>query len=294
MNANLIKRRVAAVFDRLRINQLGHRLQKTTQFPFIRAVNYHDVPAGLAGNFEQHLQYYASQFVNVDEQSLRGFLDGEPWPHKKPGLILSFDDGMRSHSETVAPLLEKYGFTGWFFVPAGWIAERIGENPEVVKNVGDQLTLSAEQAKYLAQNHVVGCHTETHRRLSADLPGEVLETEIVSSKHSLEKTLGRDVSIFCWVGGEEYTYSRAAAESIAQNYDLSFMTNTSNIRPQTNPLQLQRTNIEAENPLSLVRFQLSGFMDIAYLRKRRRVDMLTAVSRQRNSELADGNATMKK
>lgn len=277
MNANLRKRRVAAVFDRLRINQLGHLVQKATQFPFIRAVNYHDVPADLAGNFERHLQYYASRFVNVDERVLRGFLNGEPWPHKKPGMIISFDDGMRSHFEIVAPLLEKHGFTGWFFVPAGWIAELLNENPEAAKNVGDQLTLSTEQAKYLAKNHVVGCHTETHRRLSADLPDEVLHTEIVDGKSSLEKTLRHDVPVFCWVGGEECTYSRSAAELIGQNYDLSFMTNTAVIRPETNPLQLQRTNIEAENPLSLVRFQLSGFMDLAYLPKRRRVNKLTTL-----------------
>jgi peptidoglycan/xylan/chitin deacetylase (PgdA/CDA1 family) len=278
MNLNLIKRRVAAVFDVLRINQLGLFVQKATQFPFIRAVNYHDVSADLAGNFESHLQYYSSQFANVDEQTLRGFLNGEAWPHKKPGMIISFDDGMRSHFEIVAPLLEKYGFTGWFFVPSGWIAERIDENPEVEKNVGDQLTLNTEQTKYLAQNHVVGCHTETHRRLSSDLSDELLRDEIVGGKHSLEKTLGRDVPIFCWVGGEEFTYSRAAAEFIGQNYDLSFMTNTANIRPDNDPLQLQRTNIEAENPLSLVRFQLSGFMDLAYLPKRRRVNKLTAVT----------------
>lgn len=278
MNANLIKRRVAAVFDTLRINQLGHLVQRATQFPFIRAVNYHDVPRDLAGNFEKHLQYYASQFVSVDEQTLRGFLNGEAWPHKKPGLILSFDDGMRSHFETVAPLLEKYGFAGWFFVPAGWIAERIGENPEVVKNVGDQKTLNTGQVKYLAQNHVVGCHSETHRRLSADLSEDLLNIEIVGGKSSLEKTLGRDVPIFCWVGGEEYTYCKTAAEFIAQNYDLSFMTNTAVIRAGDDPLQLQRTNIEAENPLSLVRFQLSGFMDIAYLAKRRRVNKLTAIT----------------
>lgn len=282
MKANLIKRRVAAVFDVLGVNRLGHLVQKATQFPFIRAVNYHDVPSDLAGNFETHLQYYASQFVSVDEQSLRDFLNGKAWPHKKPGLILSFDDGMRSHFETVAPLLEKYRFTGWFFVPAGWIAERITESAEVVKNVGDQLTLKTEQAKYLAQRHVVGCHTETHRRLAVDLPEDLLNTEIVGGKRSLEKTLGRDVPIFCWVGGEEYTYSRAAADFIRHNYDLSFMTNTANIRPRTNPLQLQRTNIEAENPLSLVRFQLSGFMDLAYLPKRRRVNKLTAVASQQS------------
>jgi len=56
------------------------------------------------------------------------------------------------------------------------------------------------------------------------------------------------------------------------------MTNNAVITPSTCPLQLQRTNIEAEDPLWLVRFQLSGFMDVFYAGKRRRVNRLTAIS----------------
>jgi hypothetical protein len=54
------------------------------------------------------------------------------------------------------------------------------------------------------------------------------------------------------------------------------MTNNFVNRPDTHPLQLQRTNIESENPLWLVKFQLSGLMDLLYLGKRRRVNRLTA------------------
>jgi peptidoglycan/xylan/chitin deacetylase (PgdA/CDA1 family) len=279
MNANDLKRRGAAVFDVFGVNALGFAIQKAALSPFVRVVNYHDIPAEHAQNFESHLEFYSERFENVNEKSLRAFLADGKWPHVKPGLIISFDDGMRSHFERAAPMLEKYGFTGWFFVPAGWVAERIDGNAEVVSQIGDQQTLTVEQLRYLAAKHVVGCHTETHCRLSADLSADKMRYETADAKRSFTEMLGRNTDIFCWVGGEEFTYSKAASDLIRQNYDLGFMTNNAVVRRGTDPMQIQRTNIEAENPLSLVRFQLSGILDLIYAGKRRRVNFLTKASR---------------
>jgi len=276
MNANAIKRKVARLFDVFGINSLGHFVQRRAFFPFIRVVNYHVIRPEQAANFEEHLKFYSSRFVNVDEQTLTNFLSDRKWPLDKPGLIISFDDGTRDHAEIAAPLLEKYGFTGWFFVPAGYIVERDGQKTGKPGFIDEDVeTLTHEQLLYLDKNHVVGCHTETHRRLTADLSDEILRAETVGAKKNLEEMLGHPVKSFCWVGGEEYTYNKTAADFIRQNYELGFMTNTAPVRSSTNSLQLQRTNIEAENPLPLVRFQLSGFMDLAYYPKRKRVNALT-------------------
>lgn len=275
MTPNTVKRNIAAVFDLIGINTGGFAIQKILFSPFIRVVNYHDIHSEHVANFEKHLEFYGTRFVDVNEVTFRSFLNGAPWLHKKPGIIISFDDAMRSHFETAAPLLEKYGFTGWFFVPAGWIAERTGSNSEAKAAVADQKTLTLEQIRYLDENHVVGCHTETHCRLSRDLPHEKLRFEILGASASLKEILGHDVNIFCWVGGEEFSYSKEAADLIRQRYDLSFMTNNAVVRPNTHPLQIQRTNIEAENPLSLVSFQLAGLLDLVYFPKRQRVNRLT-------------------
>jgi peptidoglycan/xylan/chitin deacetylase (PgdA/CDA1 family) len=275
MNANAAKRKLASVFDAIGINGAAFAVQKGLLSPFVRVVNYHDIQSQYIENFEAHLGFYSERYVNVNEAALRDLLKDGKWPHDKPGIIISFDDGMRSHFEVAAPLLEKYGFTGWFFVPAGWIAERIASNREAADQVGDQKTLTTEQVRHLDSSHVVGCHTETHCRLASDLPEEKVRFETLGAKRSLEDILGRTVDIFCWVGGEEYTYSKTASDLIRQAYSLGFMTNTAVVRRGTDPMQIQRTNIEAENPLSLVRFQLTGFLDLIYLPKRRRVNRLT-------------------
>jgi peptidoglycan/xylan/chitin deacetylase (PgdA/CDA1 family) len=274
MNLNAVKRFTARALDVFGLNTLGHLVQRATLFPFIRAINYHEVPRDEADIFEAHLKFYSTRFVNVTRADLEAFLRDGTWRHDKPGIIISFDDALRSHFEVAAPLLEKYGFTGWFFVPSGWIVERNGVAGEIPDFV-DSITLTHEQVRYLDQKHVVGCHTETHCRLEERLGPEKLKFETLQAKASLEELLSHPVDMFCWVGGEEFSYSKTASDFIRQGYEFGFMTNNDPLRPGTDPLQIQRTNIEAGNPLPLVRFQLSGLMDLAYYPKRKRVNELT-------------------
>ncbi|HEV7643602.1 MAG TPA: polysaccharide deacetylase family protein [Pyrinomonadaceae bacterium] len=275
MNIAKLKLAIAKAFDVAGINALGHFIQRKTLSPFIRAVNYHEINRPWVESFEKHVEFYSTRFVNVTYEDLTGFLDTGKWPHDKPGLIITFDDGSTTHLETAAPILEKYGFTGWFFVPSGWVIEKHGvkgEKPWFVKEIE---VLTHEQLKRLDEKHIIGCHTDTHCRLSADVPAEKMRDEILGAQKEMEELLGHPVRLFSWTGGEESAYSKTAADLVKEGFDLSFMTNSEVIRPGINPLQIQRTNVEAEHPLSLVRFQLSGIMDIAYAGKRKRVNKLT-------------------
>lgn len=197
------------------------------------------------------------------------------WEPAKPGLLLTFDDGLRSHAAVVAPLLEKYGMTGWFMVPAAVVHNAPGaRNWE--HTVGEE-TLDFEALRRLDRNHVVGCHTFSHRRLEASLTPEEIAWEIPEAKRQFEEWLEHPIDIFAWVGGEEWTYSAAAAAAIREaGFRISFMTNNALIRPGDNLLQIQRTNIEAHFPPAVTRFGLSGFFDVMYGPKRRRVNRLTA------------------
>ena len=124
---------------------------------------------------------------------------------------------------------------------------------------------------------MIGCHTFSHRRLTAALTPEDLALEIGAAKRALEEGLGCSIPVFAWVGGEEETYSAAAAEAIRRaGFRVSFMTNSAPIRPGADLLQLQRTNVEASDPPALVDLSLSGFFDAWYAAKRRRVNRLTA------------------
>lgn len=264
--------------------ETAHRL--STPRAHIRAVNYHGTPRRFAASFEAQLAYYRDSFDPVGLDDLDRLLAGEPWRRKRPGLILSFDDGLRSNYEIARPALEKHGFVGWFFVPAALVSGEVlissdaaraaAIHPDEAYADGRQ-TMTWDELRDLSHDHVVGCHTRTHRHMRAGLSEEVVRDEVVAAKAILERELGRAVDVFCWVGGEEWAYSAAAARAVAAaGYRFSFMTNNAVITRGTDRLQLQRTNIEADWPLDVVRFQLSGLMDLLYLPKRRRVNRLTA------------------
>ena len=84
---------------------------------YIYALNYHDTPEHESSSLEQQLIFFKKHFSNVNQSDLNLFFANKEWHKDKPGLILSFDDGLRSNFDVAAPLLEKFGFTAWFFIP---------------------------------------------------------------------------------------------------------------------------------------------------------------------------------
>lgn len=281
-----LKLALARSFEGSGLNSLLHAAQRRILGRHMRAINYHDVPRSRASDFESQIRRFAQDYQSVDLEGLRALMRGE-WRGTKPGLLITFDDGLRSHADVAAPILERYGFSGWFMVPIGFVtappsdqARWAREHQIDVSGEGfddDRVALSQNDLVRLAGRHVVGCHTQSHRRLGAGLDESTLRTEIPEAREMLEKMMGTPVSVFTWVGGEEHSYSSAAAKMIRDaGFEFGFMTNSAPIRRGTPPLQLQRSNIEADFPIELTRLVLSGFYDLIYWPKRRRVNRLTA------------------
>jgi peptidoglycan/xylan/chitin deacetylase (PgdA/CDA1 family) len=132
--------------------------------------------------------------------------------------------------------------------------------------------LTWEQLMELDKKHIIGSHTLNHVRMVEGMSEKKLEEELVYSKSYLEKKLGHDIPVFTWVGGEENTYTKRAAEYIKKaGYKLAFLTNKTVIKPEESPFFLNRTNIEARFSLKLVRYLLCGFQDPLYQRRRNRI-----------------------
>lgn len=281
------KRRLARLCDVTGANRVFSGLQRWTRRSHLRAVNYHDVPPPLAAELESHLRHFAERFAPIGRRELISVQRGE-WRSTRPGLILTFDDGLRSHAEVVAPLLEKYGFPGWFFLPVGFLDAPVSGQAafarehriSVAQSYPDgRLAMTWDQARALERHHVLGCHTMHHARLPASLGPDVLRVEIDEAKRAMEQRLGHEMDVFCWVGGEEWGYSREAAQRVREaGFRIGFMTNNAFFGPGDDLLQIQRTNLEADFPAYVLRFQMAGFLDWLYFPKRRRVNRLTAVS----------------
>lgn len=96
-------------------------------------------------------------------------------------LEFSFDDGSIEDLR-VAELLEKYGFTGTFFIPS--------------KN-----DLSREEILKLAEKHKVGGHTISHPQDLKLLDDVDLDYEIGGNRKWLQDLTGQPVDDFCYPRG---------------------------------------------------------------------------------------------
>ena len=252
--------------------------------PWIRAVGYHATPPGAADAFRRQLEWFAQRFRNVGESDLAAFFRSRVIdknalkPGGTPGLIISFDDGLRQHYETAAPLLEEFGFRGWFFVPSRLAGLSPDEQAEYCSEHGllvpagekGRIAMNGDELRDLAaRGHVIGNHTASHHRFRGDPDRFLLAREIGESQVNLKGLLGNAPRSFAWVGGEPDTYAPQAQVRIRKVFSFAFTTLSERITRDSDPHVLHRTVLDAGMPFALFRLKMAGLSDIAHLAHRR-------------------------
>ncbi|MDX9827888.1 MAG: polysaccharide deacetylase family protein [Spirochaetia bacterium] len=262
----------------------------------IRAVAYHNVDNAMVPSFRRQLAHYKRWYDNVDENDLIRFFskDGdrkivdEPKRQRlKQGIIITFDDGLSNHYKVAAPLLEEFGFKGWFFIPAG-MPELTAEEQRkfcldnhllAPKTPEGRIGMSVDEILDLeSRGHVIGCHTMNHRRFSGPVDSVIADREIRDAKNALRSMAKRPILSFAWVGGEPETYNAVAQRVIVdENFRFSFTTLSRKIDKKSNPLLLHRTVLDAEMAYPLFRAKLSGLSDIRHSIRRRSIETRLAI-----------------
>lgn len=261
---------------------ITNKVINSPQYPYIRCVNYHDTPKMDEVQFEKQLIWIKQNFINCDLIMLRDLMNDGKWSQNKPGIIISFDDGLKTNYDIAAPLLEKHGFTGWFMIPVAFpkmdiITQHLfASSSKILHSVKDSkqpVAMSWDNINDLERNgHFITCHTMNHKWLSDKLGDDEFNEEIVLSKKELEYELGHEVTGFTWVGGNESAYSKRAFEFIkSAGYKEVFCTNSELIKHKTNNYFIERSNLHSNNSLNQVRLVLGGLYDIKYKRKKNRI-----------------------
>jgi peptidoglycan/xylan/chitin deacetylase (PgdA/CDA1 family) len=218
------------------------RFQHLTQFysryatPYLLAVNYHSTPPATVNSFQKQLRWFAKHYENIDKEKLALFLDGQ-WTPGKPGLMIHFDDGFLNNATVAAPLLQEYGFTGWFQVVADFL-----DQPEIA---GYPTMSWGDAAELLKKGHEVCSHSSTHKRLTSDLTDEEMEYEVIGSYHKLKDRLGVPPLAFCYPVGAKGDYNSRAVRMVKAHYKYAFPTYGGLITSATSPYALTRCHIES-------------------------------------------------
>ena len=280
----------------------------------LRAVAYHAVPQSSMSSFSRQLDYFAKHYVPLDAEGFTQFLaqgscqsfgmlennghysanttisNWQDRARHRPGLIISFDDGLIEQYEVAAPLLEARGMRGWFFVPSALLdleqefqqdfcalhdisLRRKEARKEKTQHslVSNRIAMGLNEIKDLARRgHVIGCHTAHHVRMRPTLDAAIILKEIAEAKKELEMRLGDPVNAFAWVGGEPDTYRADALQMLCEaGFSWIFTTQSSLFRVGGDTRAIHRTVLEPDLPFPLFLAKINGLSDLMHCGRRK-------------------------
>ena len=152
----------------------------------------------------QALQIWGYSTISLEQ--FQGFLDDPEMELPDKPILITFDDGYRDNFENAYPLLKQYEMVATFFVITDymWMADRL--NPQSIVE--------------MAQNGMsFGSHTVSHKRLG-DLSSAGVRDELVDSKATLERILGKNVNAIAYPQGSYNDNVITAAQNLG--YETGF------------------------------------------------------------------------
>lgn len=113
--------------------------------------------------FEAHVQHICQLWKNLSKE-----------------VVFSFDDGGISFLKTIAPILEKYGFRGLFFVSTAYIGKPGFLNEDDIRQLEKR-------------GHTIGSHSHSHPERMSSLTAQQLSEEWEMSQTYLSRILSHKV-----------------------------------------------------------------------------------------------------
>ncbi len=101
-------------------------------------------------------------------------------------VVITFDDGDLDVYENAYPIMQKYGYSGVFYIISGWIDAK-------------NMVTKAQLGEMIADGWEIGSHSVSHIDLTQN--GDQLGYQIIGSKRDLEAALGVPVNTFAYPYG---------------------------------------------------------------------------------------------
>jgi peptidoglycan/xylan/chitin deacetylase (PgdA/CDA1 family) len=184
-----------------------------------------------ADDFQDQMEWLdARGFVGVTLSDVfDAWFEGGELPEKP--VVVTFDDGYRSHHYAALPFLEKLGWPAVLNLKV----EALDQGELTEEQVGEMLDAGWE----------VASHTISHPDVAA-LSGTALEEELVGSKRQLERRLDTTVDFFCYPAG---SYDDEAIEVLEGAGYLGATTTEPGMASSDEPFTLARIRVNGSDGL---------------------------------------------
>jgi peptidoglycan/xylan/chitin deacetylase (PgdA/CDA1 family) len=283
LRASLIQTVATLHLDAARLGHLRRRALRSG--PLVVVVEMHETLQRDADQLRRQLEWVSERFTLISPEAFFGLWNRTEAPPNwsRPAVLFTFDDGRESNYSVAAPLLESMGTRGLFFVVPEFIGLTAREARDFyystidVRGVapsddGEQWTpMNVGQLADLARRgHSIGSHTLSHVSL-AGLSQPELERQIGMSAEKISFWTQKNVDAFAW----PYAWSaisRRAWDLIRQTHRFCFSPcpGTTDCSLDS-PHLIWRTEIEAYYSAPEYRFMYSGWVNPAWVARRRRL-----------------------
>jgi peptidoglycan/xylan/chitin deacetylase (PgdA/CDA1 family) len=184
-------------------------------------------------------------------------------------VAITFDDGFQNVLTTGLPILQRRGFPATVFLVTAYCG---GDNswPSQPQHVARRPLLDWSQIKEMSAAGIsFGSHTCTHPDLTC-LPPQFAEQEMITSKKTIEDSLGRSVQLLAYPYG---AYNQTVKQFAQLHFSLAFTTELDFVRTASDLAALERLDCYYLRHSILFRRLFSPKI-AAYIRFRRKLHAL--------------------
>jgi len=156
--------------------------------------------------FSSHMKTLAdSGYHSISPDQLYQYLVYNQTLPQKP-VMITFDDSREEHSEIAAPVMEKYGFRGVFFIMT------------ITYNKKNYMTTD-QIAQLTKAGHTIGLHSWDHTMVIKYKDAADWQKQVAEPKKKLEGIVGKAVEYWAYPNG---VYDHNGAVELGKYFKLSF------------------------------------------------------------------------
>lgn len=209
----VIENETVSVTDNLVVMTAENDAAQVLSKPEVPVLCYHRIADGKKGDytvsqatFSEHMKVLAdSGYQSITPAQLYDYLVYNKVLPPKP-VMITFDDSRAEHSEIAAPVMEKYGFKGVFFIMT------------ITYNKKNYMT-TQQIADLAKEGNTIGLHSWDHTMVTKYKEAADWQKQIGGPKEKLEKIVDSPIEYWAYPNG---VYDHQGAGELSKYFKLSF------------------------------------------------------------------------